>query len=113
MQHGCNKNEVDAYKIERDIRVNEERLLGKFLLGSGCCVICFESNPLVLEEHHVAGRRNSDITFTVCANHHAILSRMQRSWLRAGKSVEEREAFLFRGFADLLKVKSDHLLGVG
>ena len=97
-----------------ELRIKEAKALDKLLTSSGCCVICFNSDPLELEEHHLAGRKNSDITITVCGSHHAKLSRMQRSWpedsLEKGfPTVEQREALLFRGLADVARVKSDYL----
>ncbi len=102
------------YKSQLEVLIYEQRFLEKFLSGSSCCVICFDCNPLVLEEHHVAGKNNSDLTITVCANHHAILSRMQRSWderwLHRSNSQNVKETFLLRGLSDVLRLKSDYVL---
>ena len=37
-----------------------------------CCVICFEYNPFILENHHIFGKKD-DLTFTFCSNHHRLL----------------------------------------
>src|ERR1700693_545858 len=38
------------------------------------CVVCGESDPAVLDLHHIAGRKHSDDVSIVCANHHRKLS---------------------------------------
>ena len=35
------------------------------------CFICGENDPRCLQEDHVFGRKNSDVTGTLCLNHHA------------------------------------------
>ncbi len=43
----------------------------------GPCLVCGERD-LPLQNHHVAGRRKSDITVPICLNCHSVLSRRQR-----------------------------------
>ncbi len=43
----------------------------------GLCIVCGERD-LPLQNHHVAGRRKSDITVPTCLNCHSVLSRRQR-----------------------------------
>ncbi|MGI0014862.1 MAG: hypothetical protein ACREBU_15690, partial [Nitrososphaera sp.] len=73
--------------------------------GSGCCIICFEANPLVLEQHHIAGKNNSNATVTVCANCHKVLTTKQTSWHKSWSSennVDEMQfLFLFAGLNDM------------
>jgi hypothetical protein len=39
--------------------------------GKRACLLCPESDPTCLEEHHIAGRRNDrTLTVTLCANCH-------------------------------------------
>jgi hypothetical protein len=73
----------------------------------GCCILCYYSFPIALQEHHLAGRaNNSELTVTVCANCHTILSAKQASWpigwSRFEKSEEERLACHKRGFEDMI-----------
>jgi len=96
--------------------ISEQKCLDKFRIGSGCCIICFNPNPLVLEEHHLFGAANSDVTITVCANHHVLFSRMQgrwpAGWLR--KTPDHPvfiQALLDTAVQDLLKVHSDYWNG--
>lgn len=47
----------------------------QFLKGDGCCLICFETNPFMLENHHIFGKKSNDLKFTFCANHHVLLGK--------------------------------------
>jgi len=73
-----------------------------------CCVICFESDPLVLEQHHIAGKNNSAATITVCSNCHKILSTKQTSWPRnwslQNNYDEMKFLFLFAGLIDIAEL---------
>ena len=104
-------NKKDEYESERELRISEQKALDKFFAGSGCCLICFVSNPLVLEEHHPAGRKHSPFTLTLCANHHALLSRRQRSWpaewQRRDLSPSRRAALMLRGLSEVLLLASE------
>jgi len=75
------------------------------LSSSGCCIICFAANPLVLEQHHIAGRQNSSATITVCANCHNILTTKQTSWHKTwsfrNNTDELQFLFLFAGLNDM------------
>jgi hypothetical protein len=75
------------------------------LANSGCCIICYESNPLILEQHHIAGKHNSSATITLCPNCHRKLSIKQFSWptnWSSRNNLDELQfLFLFAGLNDL------------
>lgn len=48
------------------------------------CVVCGESDPRVLEKHHIAGRKHSEDLSTVCRNCHRRLSDKQRDHVAYG-----------------------------
>lgn len=59
----------------------------------------------LLEEHHLAGRRASSFTVTLCRNCHAVLTDWQEDWdgrLRRPATEDERLAALLQGLADWL-----------
>jgi hypothetical protein len=101
------------YEVEKARQIKEQKALDRFLIGSGCCIFCHIFDPLVLEEHHIAGRKHSDATITVCPNHHAVLTRKQGSWpkewLQEDLSVHKKVALFFRGVSDACRVMSDEL----
>jgi hypothetical protein len=97
--------------------ISEQQWWEKFMAGSGCCVICFNANSLMLEDHHPFGKANSSVTITTCGSHHLLLSRMQRSWPHSWlksvpKSPKVMEALKDRAIKDLLKVMDDYMRGV-
>ena len=104
----------DNYESETAMRIREQKVRDKFLAGSGNCIFCSILNPFVLEEHHLAGRKHSDLTVTLCANHHTMLSRTQgawpEDWLQKDLPVHKRMAFFLRGVSDAFRLMSDELL---
>ncbi|MGI0012627.1 MAG: hypothetical protein ACREBU_04175 [Nitrososphaera sp.] len=86
-------------------QAKDDNALDFDLCGSGCCIICFEANPLVLEQHHIAGRQNSSATITLCANCHKILTTKQTSWHKSWSfknNMDEMQfLFLFAGLNDM------------
>ena len=104
---------LEDYKKMTRLAVREDKLYHRFgndeiywekhsemnfdLSNAGCCVICFESNPLVLEQHHIGGRNNAKATVSLCSNHHRILSTRQTSWSKpwTGKDNHDDLKFLF------------------
>lgn len=55
------------------MRVNERMI--RYRRGDGCCLYCGETNPFMLNRHHIFGRKNSDFTITLCEDHHASFTR--------------------------------------
>jgi hypothetical protein len=66
---------------EEDRRQQRLRRLGT---RTPCCVGCGETNPVVFEQHHIAGRKHSDDTATLCLNCHRKLSDKQRDHVPSG-----------------------------
>ena len=80
-------------------------------LDSEQCAVC-EREDGPFEEHHVAGRRNSELSVTVCLRCHARLSERQNGWdprwQAEGNSSEFKEGFLLRGLSDLCEERARH-----
>lgn len=70
------------------------------------CVACGESDPAVLELHHIAGRAHDDDESIVCANCHRKLSDKQRDHSPAKPAHADvqsaRMGHYLLGLADLL-----------
>ncbi|WP_445475702.1 HNH endonuclease signature motif containing protein [Methanococcoides methylutens] len=56
--------------IKKQIRERELKI---------CCRICGEDDPLVIEQHHIEGRANSDVTIPLCKNCHTKITHEQNA----------------------------------
>jgi cytochrome c553 len=81
-------------------------------LESDQCAIC-ERKDGPFEEHHIAGKLNSDLTLTACLRCHSRLSERQSGWdprwQRAANLPSLKETFLIRGLVDLCEERARHL----
>jgi hypothetical protein len=99
------------------------------------CAICGESDPIALvrsdlcyecqarqagkpdiEQHHVAGKQNSDVTVPLLANEHRLASDMQQDWPQRTLRNPDSSPLLkasgsIRGFLDILRLIIDRVLG--
>jgi len=92
-----------------------KKFLDWFLESQGFCVICGYDNPLDLEGDHIGARANSPLVVSLCRNCHGRKSKMQRKswpqgWYDKNKPRQIKKALVLRGFSDLLRIKSDHIL---
>lgn len=75
------------------------------------CAIC-ERKDGPFEEHHVAGRFNSDLTLTACLRCHARLSERQNGWDPRWQGADDppalKETFFLRGLSDLCEERARH-----
>jgi hypothetical protein len=75
------------------------------------CAIC-ERGDGPFEQHHVAGRLNSDRTVTACLRCHGRLSERQNGWDPRWQQGDNpptfRETFLLRGLSDLCEERARH-----
>lgn len=97
----------NVLKIEVDVLIKEQCWFETIIERGGCCLICgYIDNPVIIEEHHFAGKHNSNITIPVCPNCHRELSNKQngwdKDWTLTNNPPEKRLAFMLRGFADIL-----------
>src|SRR6516162_9014694 len=80
------------------------------------CVICGETDPRCLEEHHIAGRGYHDDTAIVCRNCHRKLSDAQRDHPPASAApMEQRTAIghFLLGLCDFLMAIVERLREFG
>jgi len=93
---------------ERDIRREGRRQRAIERLGSKNpkCIYCDESDPIVLEKHHVAGQAYDNGTVVVCRNHHRKLSDWQKEHpdkIQDPPDKLEMIAHFLLGLADLFE----------
>lgn len=99
--------DTEGYERNQKQLIEEKRAMEEIIQSGGCCLLCgYNEDPRILEEHHIAGRKNSDITITVCPNCHRKLSRKQytwdKDWKKEGNSLLKKIAFLLLGFSAVL-----------
>lgn len=94
--------------------IEENKWIEQFISAQGYCIVCGHNNPLDLELHHIAGRKNSSVTVSLCRNCHGKISRRQRSWpkvwLNDNNSINICDAILLRGYSDLYRLISEKYL---
>lgn len=112
-------------------RARKERRFGP----DARCALCGESDLVALvrrdlcyacqahqagkpdvEQHHVAGRHNSDVTVPLPANEHRMASDMQQDWPQRTLRNPDSSPLLkasgaIRGFLDILRLIIDRVLG--
>jgi hypothetical protein len=76
--------------------------------GAIGCVVC-DSN-VGTQEHHIAGKFNSDVKVPVCEQCHARLSERQNGWdprwQREGNPPNLKQTFVLRGLSDLCEERA-------
>jgi len=94
--------------------IGENKWIEKFISAQGFCIVCGHNNPLDLELHHVAGRKNNSLTVSLCRNCHGRISRRQQYWPKMWTSDENSttlcDAIFLRGWSDILRLVSDNYL---
>jgi hypothetical protein len=76
---------------------NNEYTSSGFLNGTGCCLICGENHPLILENHHVYPQ--NDFVLSLCANCHKKYhagNNQERHMIAILKAIEQTP-FLWKG----------------
>lgn len=100
-----------AYTDEIIRRIKELRWILQIIDSTGCCCICgWDFDPRVIEQHHISGKNNSNITIPVCPTCHQILCQKQSSWpdgwTQPNNPPLKRIAFMLRGLSDITNLKS-------
>ena len=103
---------LKKYSESLKARILVNQRVEKIVSTGAYCHLCgYYLYPLIIEKHHIAGRRYSDITIPVCPNCHRILSTKQRGWpkdLSNDDNLSEiRIALFLRGFDEMNRIKSE------
>ena len=105
---------MNRYVAKQKQIIKQERLIDDIIQKGGYCTICgYIDEPLIIQNHHIAGKNNSKVTIPVCPNCHAILTRVQATWnddwSKKDKSHDIKDSFMFNGMASVLRLIA-HLL---
>jgi hypothetical protein len=60
--------------------IKETSVIAKIIESGSTCLLCFVTNPFVIEWHHVGGRKNSSVLLPLCANCHLLASKNQQNY---------------------------------
>lgn len=105
---------MPKHKDAEDRRQQQLRRLGT---QSPVCVSCGETDPVVMEKHHIAGRKHREDIAMVCRNCHSKLSDQQRDHVPSGRGEPEgvlaKIGHYLLGFADLLALAVNALREFG
>lgn len=78
--------------------IKETRIISKIIKSGTTCLLCFENDPFVIEEHHLGGKTNCCITIPLCANCHLRASKNQLSydkmWCKSNKPNLQKLLFV-------------------
>jgi hypothetical protein len=100
-----------------DIEARLRKALERLGTDDPKCAHCPETNPLLLERHHVAGRQFGDATVVECVKCHILLSDMQKDHpQRIGDNPPgtwECIGHLLLNLADLLRLAAAKIEEVG
>ena len=104
----------DSYFKDISKIIEENKWIEQFISAQGYCLVCGHNNPLDLELHHIAGRKNSSVTVSLCRNCHGGISRRQYCWSEVWKNDDNPiyicDAIFLRGISDLFRLISDKYL---
>ena len=105
---GNNRDRAKEAELRRAAR--RERAYERLGIRSPKCVRCGETDPLVLEKHHLAGQGYASDTVIVCRNCHRKLSDLQKDHPeKIGDPSDALEiiAHFLLGLADLFEFLID------
>ena len=91
---------------ELNSAIKETKSIGKIIKSGSKCLVCFISNPFLIERHHIGGKKHSSVTIPLCANCHVLASKNQISygqkWLEFQKSEPEKVQFVINDLEFLI-----------
>jgi len=99
-----------------DYERRKQSKLHKLGTNNPRCAICGNSDWRVIEEHHPAGRKNDELVVLICANHHRILSYVQKDHKETEPNADEllaRIGNFLLGLADMLALILQRLYEFG
>lgn len=86
--------------------IKETKSIAKIIKSGSTCLVCFISNPFLIEKHHIGGKKHSSVTIPLCANCHVLASKNQisynKKWLEFQKSEPEKVQFVIKDLEFLI-----------
>lgn len=60
--------------------IKETKTIAKIIESGLTCLMCFVSEPRIIEGHHVGGKKNSSFIISLCANCHVLATKNQLNY---------------------------------
>ncbi len=95
-------------QVDKELQsaIKETKSIAKLIKSGSTCLVCFVSNPFLIEKHHVGGKKHSSVTIPLCANCHVLVSKNQISydqkWLEFQKSEPAKAQFVINDLEFLI-----------
>jgi len=95
-------------KVDTELQstIKETKSIGKLIKLGSTCLVCFISNPFLIEKHHIGGKKHSSVTIPLCANCHVLASKNQISydqkWLEFQELEPEKIQFVIKDLEFLI-----------
>lgn len=106
---------MTSIQVDKELQsaIKETRVIAKLIQSGSTCLVCFVSNPFLIEKHHIGGKKHSSVTIPLCANCHVLASKNQISydqkWLEYQKSEPEKAQFVIKDLEFLIdKMRKIH-----
>ena len=105
---------MNSYIAKQKKIIKQDQLIDDIIEKAGYCHLCgYNSEPLIIQNHHIAGKNNNNTTIPVCTNCHAILTKDQttwnKDWSKKDKSSDKKDSFMLKGIATILRLIADFL----
>ena len=93
------------YPLSTDDRIEESKRIEEIIAKGSYCFVCgYSYDSMIIEMHHIGGKKNSKTMIPVCPNCHKVLTMKQRSWptewTRLDNPPEVRLALIMRGWSE-------------
>ena len=109
----------DGYIEEQKTVIDELKWIDDVIVKGGCCWVCgYNDDPLIIEWliiewHHVGGRKNGKTLVALCPNCHkkATLAQkgLDKDWTSTNDPLQRSHALKLKGWSKLLSLASQEM----
>ncbi len=99
---------MTSIQVDQELKsaIKETKSIAKLIKSGSTCLVCFVSNPFLIEKHHLGGKKHSSVTIPLCANCHVLASKNQitydKKWLEFQKLEPEKARFVINDLEFLI-----------
>jgi len=99
---------LTSIQVDQELKsaIKETKSIAKLIKSGSTCLVCFVSNPFLIEKHHLGGKKHSSVIVPLCANCHVLASKNQisynKKWLEFQKLEPEKVQFVINDLEFLI-----------